>query len=45
MVDASVPWFDPNIPIGHEATATVAAAMAAATMTEMALAMMVAELA
>ena len=30
MLDASVPWFDPNIPIDREATATVAAAAATA---------------
>jgi hypothetical protein len=28
-----VPWFDPNIPIDHEATATVAAAAAMAVVT------------
>ena len=36
MVDAVVPWFDPNIPIGREATATVAAAMAVVTTSVMA---------
>ena len=45
MVDASVPWFDPNIPIGREATATVAAAMAVETMTVMAAAVVAAVLA
>jgi hypothetical protein len=33
MLDASVPWFDPNIPIDREATATVAAAAATAVAT------------
>ena len=28
-----MPWFDPNIPIDHEATATVAAAAAMAVVT------------
>jgi len=45
MVDASVPWFDPNIPLGREATATVAAAMAVETMTVMAAAVVPAVLA
>ena len=45
MVDASVPWFDPNIPLGREATATVAAAMAVETMTVMAEAVVAAVLA
>jgi hypothetical protein len=33
MLDATVPWFDPNIPIDREATATVAAAAATAVAT------------
>jgi hypothetical protein len=33
MLDASVPWFDPNIPIDRKATATVAAAAATAVAT------------
>ena len=45
MVDATVPWFDPNILLGREATATVAAAMAVETMTVMAAAVVAAVLA
>ena len=43
-----MPWFDPNIPIDHEATATVAAAaaaMAVATTTVTAAALVAAALA
>jgi hypothetical protein len=47
MLDASVPWFNPNIPIDREATATVAAAAATAvaTTTVMAAALVAAALA
>ena len=45
MVDASVPWFDPNISIGREATVTAAAATSVAMTTVTAVAVVAAALA